>query len=69
MFLVYGPGSGLNTASILVLLENQVQYVVKAVQKMQRERLKAMEPKKEATADWTEHMRVGLCPYLHTALA
>ncbi|KAF8183602.1 FAD/NAD-P-binding domain-containing protein [Mycena galopus ATCC 62051] len=57
MFLVYGPGSGLNTASILVLLENQVQYVVKAVQKMQRERLKTMEPKKEATQDWTEHMR------------
>ncbi|KAF8149231.1 FAD/NAD-P-binding domain-containing protein [Mycena galopus ATCC 62051] len=57
MFLVYGPGSGLNTASILVLLENQVQYVVKAVQKMQRERLKTMEAKKEATNDWTEHMR------------
>ncbi|KAF8183592.1 FAD/NAD-binding domain-containing protein [Mycena galopus ATCC 62051] len=57
MFLVYGPGSGLNTASILILLENQVQYVVKAVQKMQRERLKTMEPKKEATKDWTEHMR------------
>ncbi|KAJ7457359.1 FAD/NAD-P-binding domain-containing protein [Mycena latifolia] len=57
MFLIYGPGSGLNTASILVLLENQVQYVVKAVHKLQRERLKSMEPKKEATADWTEHRR------------
>ncbi|KAJ7889596.1 FAD/NAD-P-binding domain-containing protein [Mycena leptocephala] len=57
MFLVYGPGSGLNTASIIVLLENQVQYVAKAVQKLQRERLKSMEPKKEATADWTAHMR------------
>jgi hypothetical protein len=60
MFLVYGPGSGLNTASIIVLLENQVQYVAKAVQKLQRERLKSMEPKKEATADWTAHMRVRL---------
>ncbi|KAJ7101297.1 FAD/NAD-P-binding domain-containing protein [Mycena belliarum] len=57
MFLIYGPGSGLNTASILVLLENQVNYVVKAVHKLQRERLRSMEPKKEATADWTEHMR------------
>ena len=28
MFLVYGPGSGLNTASILVLLESQVQYCI-----------------------------------------
>ncbi|KAJ7196375.1 FAD/NAD-P-binding domain-containing protein [Mycena pura] len=57
MFLVYGPGSGLNTASILVLMESQVQYIVKAVQKLQAERLKSMEPKKAATADWTEHRR------------
>ncbi|KAJ7082439.1 FAD/NAD-P-binding domain-containing protein [Mycena belliarum] len=57
LFLVYGPGSGLNSASILVLLESQVDYVVKAVRKLQRERLKSMEPKKEATKDWTEHMR------------
>ncbi|KAJ7175158.1 FAD/NAD-P-binding domain-containing protein [Mycena crocata] len=57
MFLIYGPGSGLNTATIMVLLENQVMYVVKAVQKLQRERLKSMEAKKEATADWTEHRR------------
>ncbi|KAK7052585.1 FAD/NAD-P-binding domain-containing protein [Favolaschia claudopus] len=57
MFLVYGPGSGLNTATILVLLENQVQYVAKAVKKIQRERLRSMEAKKEATADWTEHRK------------
>ncbi|KAJ7728265.1 FAD/NAD-P-binding domain-containing protein [Mycena maculata] len=57
MFLIYGPGSGLNTGSIHVMLENQVGYVVKAVQKIQRERLKTMEPKKEATADWMEHRR------------
>ncbi|KAJ7230153.1 FAD/NAD-P-binding domain-containing protein [Mycena pura] len=63
MFLVYGPGSGLNTASILVLLENQVQYIVKVVQKLQVERLKSMEPKKAATADWTEHRR----PWDHLA--
>ncbi|KAJ6548136.1 FAD/NAD-binding domain-containing protein [Mycena vulgaris] len=57
MFLMYGPGSGINTSSILVLLESQVGYVVKAVQKLQREWLKTMESKREATADWTEHMR------------
>jgi len=34
-----------------------IGYNVKAVQKMQRERLKAMEPKEEATADCTEHRR------------
>ncbi|KAJ6571216.1 FAD/NAD-P-binding domain-containing protein [Mycena capillaripes] len=62
MFLVYGPGSGLNTASILVMLESQVLYLAKALQKMQTERLKTMEPKKEATADWTEHMRASILP-------
>ncbi|KAF7343045.1 FAD/NAD-P-binding domain-containing protein [Mycena venus] len=57
MFLVYGPGSGLNSGSFFVMVESQMQYVVKAVQKLQAERLKSMEPKKEATTDWTEHMR------------
>ncbi|KAJ7082429.1 FAD/NAD-binding domain-containing protein [Mycena belliarum] len=57
LFSIYGPGSGLNSTPILVLLENQANYAVKAVLKLQRERLKSMEPKKEATADWTEHMR------------
>jgi cation diffusion facilitator CzcD-associated flavoprotein CzcO len=60
LYLMYGPGSGLNTASILVMLENQVLYITKALQKMQAHRLKTIEVKKEAVQDWAEHMRVGL---------
>ncbi|KAI0750573.1 FAD/NAD(P)-binding domain-containing protein [Irpex lacteus] len=57
MFLVYGPGSGLNTASIISMLEHQILYITKCVTKLQRERLKCMEPKAQATKDWTQHMR------------
>ncbi|KAJ7610491.1 FAD/NAD-P-binding domain-containing protein [Roridomyces roridus] len=56
LFLMYGPGSGTNTASILVVLENQAEYIVKAVRKMQSERLKSVEVKREAVKDWSEHM-------------
>jgi cation diffusion facilitator CzcD-associated flavoprotein CzcO len=64
MFLVYGPGSGLNSGTIISLLEHQSMYVTKCVMKLQRERLKSMEPKPEATRDWTQHMRVSQDPKL-----
>ncbi|KAI0091294.1 FAD/NAD-P-binding domain-containing protein [Irpex rosettiformis] len=57
MFLMYGPGSGLNTNSTISMLETQAMYIVKCVAKLQRERLKAMTPKKEAMDDWMQHMR------------
>ncbi|KAI0311858.1 hypothetical protein OF83DRAFT_1177174 [Amylostereum chailletii] len=57
LFFAYGPNSGLNSGSILVIVEKQVDYAVAATLKLQRERLKSMEVKKEATQDWVEHMR------------
>lgn len=77
MFLMYGPGSGVNTNSTISMLESQAMYIVKCAAKLQRERLKAMAPKKEATADWMQHMRVGAntanktasrCSYIMPAL-
>ncbi|KAI0701861.1 FAD/NAD-P-binding domain-containing protein [Cytidiella melzeri] len=57
LFHMYGPGSGLNTGTIISMLENQAVYISKCAMKLQRERLKCMEPKKEAMRDWTQHMR------------
>ncbi|KAJ7508494.1 FAD/NAD-P-binding domain-containing protein [Mycena galericulata] len=57
LYFMYGPGSGLNTASILVMLESQVLYITKVLQKMQAHRLKTIEVKREAVEDWAEHMR------------
>lgn len=62
MFLLYGPGSGLNTGTIVSMVERQAMYVAKCGTKMQRERLKSMEPRKEATRDWMQHMRVRVLP-------
>lgn len=59
LFLMYGPGSGLNTNSTISMLETQALYIVKCAAKLQRERLKWMTPKKEATDDWIQHMRVS----------
>ena len=38
------------------MLEKQVEYVIMAVQKMQRERIKSMEVRDDAVADWEEYM-------------
>lgn len=59
LFFVYGPGSGLNTGHIVSMLEHQAMYIAKCAMKLQRERLKSMEPKKEATRDWMQYMRVS----------
>ena len=60
LFFIYGPNSGLNSGSIIVLVERQVDYAVAAVAKLQRERLKSIEIKAEATRDWVEHKTVSL---------
>ncbi|KAI0311859.1 FAD/NAD-P-binding domain-containing protein [Amylostereum chailletii] len=57
LFFAYGPNSGVNSGSIIVIIEKQVDYAIAATLKLQRERLKSMEVKKEATRDWVEHMR------------
>jgi hypothetical protein len=52
-----GPNSGVNSGSLLVLLERQVDYAVAAAAKMQRERIKALEVKRAALDAWTAYMR------------
>lgn len=52
MFFASGPNSIIGTAGILIMIEHQTQYAVMAAMKLQRERLKAIEPKPEAIADF-----------------
>ncbi|KAI0053474.1 FAD/NAD-P-binding domain-containing protein [Auriscalpium vulgare] len=56
LFFSLGPNSGVNSGSLLVILERQVEYAVKATLKLQAERLKSIEVKKEAMDDWREYM-------------
>ncbi|EIM83202.1 FAD/NAD-P-binding domain-containing protein [Stereum hirsutum FP-91666 SS1] len=57
MFLSLGPNSSLNSGSLLVLIEKQVDYAVECVRKLQRERLRSMEVKREAVMDYDEYVR------------
>lgn len=41
------------------MIEKQVEYAVTATLKLQRERLKSMEVKKEAVDDFDEYLEVG----------
>ncbi|KAH8111748.1 FAD/NAD-binding domain-containing protein [Phellopilus nigrolimitatus] len=55
-FMSLGPNSGVGSGSLLVIIERQIDYAVAAAIKMQRERLKSIEVKKEAVADFDEYL-------------
>ncbi|ETW86437.1 hypothetical protein HETIRDRAFT_377052 [Heterobasidion irregulare TC 32-1] len=57
MFMSLGPNSFVNAGSLLGLMERQVDYAVAATLKLQRERLKSMEVKAEAVADYNEYLK------------
>jgi len=56
LFFAFGPNSGLGTSPVLILFEKQVDYVVQAILKIQRERLKSIEVKKAAVDDFDEYL-------------
>ncbi|KAF8899234.1 FAD/NAD-binding domain-containing protein [Infundibulicybe gibba] len=55
-FQSLGPNGGLGAGSLLILMQSQVNYAVEATLKLQRERLKSMEVKKEAVDDFDEYL-------------
>jgi len=54
-FMINGPNSSLGSGSLLVMFEREVDYIVEAIAKMQREGIKAMSVKKEARDDFMEY--------------
>ena len=68
-FLTMGPNSCVSSGSQLTIIERQVDYMVEAVKKLQRERLKSIEVKPEAVKAFDDYIEVS--PYLfasHTVL-
>ena len=57
LFWGLGPNSGVNSGSLLVLMERQVDYAVAATLKMQRERIACMQIKRKAVDAWREYMK------------
>ena len=60
MFFGLGPNSGLNSGSLQILMEKQIEYAVQATLKLQRERLASIVIKKEAMADWSAYIKVRM---------
>lgn len=58
-FMSSGPNGGIGSGSLLAIIERQVGYAVDAAVKMQRERLKSIEPKAEARRDFDEYLEVN----------
>ena len=58
MFMSLGPNSVIGTGILLGILEAAVMYAVQATAKMQRERLKSMEPKARAVRDFDRYIEV-----------
>ena len=59
MFISLGPNSAVGSGSLLALIEFEVLYAAQAIAKMQRERLKSIEIKKEALRDFDEYLEVS----------
>ncbi|KIK70438.1 hypothetical protein GYMLUDRAFT_149970 [Collybiopsis luxurians FD-317 M1] len=53
-FSALGPNTAVGAGSLLILLERQVDYAVAATLKLQRERIKSIEVKKQAVDDFDE---------------
>ncbi|KAJ3535411.1 hypothetical protein NM688_g6982 [Phlebia brevispora] len=53
-FFAYGPNSTVGVGVLTPILEAEVRYAVEAARKMQRERLRSMEVKREAVIDFDE---------------
>ena len=51
-----GPNSAIGTGSLLLIMERHVDYAVSVAQKLQRERLKSIEPKREAVKEFDEYL-------------
>ena len=56
MFMVLGPNSGIGSGSMLIMIEYEVMYAVQAALKMQRERLRSIEVKREALLDFDAYL-------------
>jgi cation diffusion facilitator CzcD-associated flavoprotein CzcO len=58
MFQALGPNSGVGAGNLLLVMERQVDYAVAATLKLQRERLKSIEVRREAVDEFEKYIDV-----------
>jgi cation diffusion facilitator CzcD-associated flavoprotein CzcO len=51
-FMLLGPNTGLGHSSVILMIESQIEHVLKALRFMRQRDLAAVEPRPEAQADW-----------------
>lgn len=56
--MLVGPNGALGAGSLLAMMGKQVDYLVQVAQKMQREEIKSIEPKREAVHEFHEYLEV-----------
>ncbi|XXG99735.1 DNA primase subunit pri2 [Hypoxylon texense] len=54
-FMMLGPNSAIGSGSLTVILENEGDYIIKCIRKMQKEDYAAMSIKPERVHDWSEY--------------
>ncbi|MEM6625803.1 MAG: NAD(P)/FAD-dependent oxidoreductase [Pseudomonadota bacterium] len=57
-FMLYGPNTNLGHNSIIYMVETQVNYVVRCLEKLRDDRLTAMQPKKVAQMAFNEDIQL-----------
>ena len=57
LFQLVGPNTGLGHTSMVVMIEAQIEYVLDALRTMERERVAAVEPRREAMAAWNAELK------------
>ncbi|KAL7624982.1 hypothetical protein AAE478_004196 [Parahypoxylon ruwenzoriense] len=55
MFMMLGPNSAIGSGSLTVILENEGDYVVKCIRKLQKEDYASMSVKPERVRDWADY--------------
>lgn len=59
-FFLLGPNSGLGHSSVLLMIEAQVAYIMKALELLERQRSRWLEPRVEAARRFSTTLRRGL---------
>jgi len=54
-FISLGPNAALGTGNLLLLIEKEIDYFTTCVEKMQRENIRSMTPKREAVESFTKY--------------
>lgn len=55
-FSILGPNSLIGTGSLTMMLENEADYIVKCIRKIQRENIRSMDVKPERVEEFSEYI-------------